>query len=237
MMSSRDPSRASVGPFPVFTGASIDFLKWVAVALMVVDHINKFVLNESVSSMFALGRLAMPLFAFVLGYNLARPGTLENGGYRRVATRLVVFGLLSVGPHALMNKLVWGWWPANIMFTLAIAVGVAWMIDKGGPLPIIGACLLFVFGGALVEFWWPAIATCLFTWAYFRSPSRVFVAGFVISLASLYLVNGNFWAMLTLPVVVAAQAWRWPLPRMKWFFYAFYPLHFLLIWALLAFKG
>ena len=45
-----------------FSTASIDALKWLAVSLMVVDHINKFVFKESVPSMFALGRVGEPLF-------------------------------------------------------------------------------------------------------------------------------------------------------------------------------
>ena len=219
-------------PF-IFREQSILALKWLAVVLMVVDHINKFVLQESMPVTFALGRTAMPLFVFVLGYNLARPGALQAGAYKRVLLRLVAFGALSVVPHALMNTLIGGWWPLNIMFTLAVSVLVAWLLEKGGPLPVIGACLVFVFGGALVEFWWPAIAACLFVWAFFKNPSVVYIVGFAASLLALYFVNGNFWALMALPVILAARAWRWPLPRMKWFFYAFYPLHFLLIWGYL----
>lgn len=219
------------------SAASVDALKWLAVVLMVIDHINKFVFKEAVPSMFALGRVAMPLFVFVLGYNLARAGALQAGAFKRVFFRLVVFGALSMVPHALMNTLVGGWWPVNIMFTLAVSVLVAWLLEKGGPVCVIGACLVFVFGGALVEFWWPAIAACLFVWAYFKTPSVVYIVGFATSLGALYFVNGNFWALMVLPVILAARFWRWPLPRMKWFFYAFYPLHFLLIWTYMLLAG
>ena len=222
------------GVFPThFSAASLDALKWLAVLLMVIDHINKFVFAEAVPVMFALGRVAMPLFAFVLGCRLAQPESLKNGIYQRVFVRLVVFGVLALVPHTVLNKLLWGWWPVNILFTLAVSVLVAWLLDKGGPTQVIGACLLFLFGGALVEFWWPALAICLSVWAYFRTPSLVYVAGFVVSLLALYLINGNFWALLALPLIAAARVWRWPLPRMKWFFYAFYPLHFMAIWVYL----
>jgi TraX protein len=234
-------SAAAPGKPLIFTlemsAASIDALKWLAVALMVIDHINKFVFKDAVPSLFALGRVAMPLFVFVLGYNLARPGALQAGVYGRVLIRLLAFGALSVVPHALMNPLVWGWWPANILFTLAVAVLVIWLLDRGGPVPVIGAGLAFVFGGALVEFWWPAVAACVFVWAYFKTSVAGYAAGFVASLLALYVVNGNFWALLALPLILAAHAWRWPLPRMKWFFYGFYPLHFALIWAYLRLAG
>ena len=226
--------KTAQGAFPAhFSAASLDALKWLAVLLMVIDHINKFVLVDAVPFMFALGRVAMPLFAFVLGYRLTQSESLQNGVYQRVFVRLIAFGVLAIAPHAVLNQLVGGWWPVNILFTLAVAVLVAWLLDKGGPMQVIGACLVFLFGGAMVEFWWPAIAIFLFVWAYFRTPSFIYAAGFLVSLLALYFVNGNFWAMMALPVIVVARAWRWPLPRMKWFFYAFYPLHFLLIWAFL----
>jgi hypothetical protein len=59
------------------------------------------------------------------------------------------------------------------------------------------------------------------------------VAGFVLSLLALYLVSGNFWAFAVLPVLAAARSWPVELPRARWFFYAFYPLHFWAFWAYL----
>jgi TraX protein len=228
--------KATIQPFSM-SEPSLDAIKWLAIALMVVDHINKFVFKETVPSMFALGRVAMPLFVFVLGYNLARPCGLQTGVYGRVLIRLLIFGVIAVIPHALMNVLVWGWWPVNIMFTLSVAVLAAWLLDRGDPASVIGACIVFLLGGALVEFWWPALGACLFVWAYFRKPSMLFLVGFVLSLSALYFVNGNFWALGALPVIAAARTWRWPLPRLKWFFYAFYPAHFVVIWAYLRVTG
>lgn len=210
--------------------ASIDALKWLAIVLMVVDHVNKYVFKETIPSMYALGRVAMPLFMFVLGYNLARPGVLLGGVHKRLLARLLVFGAIATPPFIALNTLSWNWWPVNIMFAMAAAVLVAWLIERGDRLSVICACLIFIWGGALVEFWWPAVALCLFSWAYFRKPSPVFFVGFVVSLLFLYLVNGNFWALGALPAIAAAHSWRWPLPRLKWFFYAFYPAHLAILW-------
>ncbi len=46
---------------------------------------NKYLFDGSHPWMYALGRISMPLFAFVLGYNLARPGALASGSYSRTA--------------------------------------------------------------------------------------------------------------------------------------------------------
>ena len=68
----RGPLRPSLRPLVLSSGA-VEILKWTAAALMVGDHINKYLLHGSEPLLFDAGRLAMPLFAIVLGYNLARP--------------------------------------------------------------------------------------------------------------------------------------------------------------------
>ena len=96
-----------------FSEASLSAAKWLALILMVIDHSNKYLFDGSQPWMYALGRISMPLFAFVLGYNLARPGTLASGGYRRLALRLAAFGLLATVPFIAINKLPAGWWPST----------------------------------------------------------------------------------------------------------------------------
>jgi TraX protein len=192
---------------------------------MLVDHVNKYLFGASHHEMYAAGRICMPLFVFVLGFNLARPGALERGRYQRVAKRLLVYGLLASIPFVLIQKLAGGWWPLNILFTLLVAVVVAWLLDLGGRWPTIAA--------VLVEYWWPAIAACLFVWAYFRRPAWIYLVGFVASIGSLYLINGNHWALVSLPIIFLAQYWRISIPRLSRFFYVFYPLHLAIIWSFL----
>jgi hypothetical protein len=224
-------SRASGRLAPlVFSQASLSAAKWLALVLMFVDHSNKYLFDGSVAWMYALGRISMPLFAFVLGYNLARPGMLASGGYRRLATRLVLFGLLATAPFIALNKLPSGW-PLNMMFTLLVAVLAAWLFDKGGSRATIVGCLVLIWGGALGEYWWPAVGLCLCVWAYQRQPSRGLVFGFLACLVLLWFVNGNLWALAALPVLAALQRW-WTvkLPRAQWVFYGLYPLHLWLFW-------
>lgn len=45
--------------------------------------------------MYELGRIAMPLFGFVLAYNLARSDSLQKGMHVRAMQRLFIFGLLA----------------------------------------------------------------------------------------------------------------------------------------------
>jgi len=214
----------------VISEAALSAAKWIALVLMVVDHSNKYLFGSSVAWMYALGRISMPLFAVVLGYNLARPGMLAGGGYRRVAVRLVGFGLLATAPFIALNKLPLGW-PLNMLFTLLVAVLAAWLFDKGGSVSPIVGWLVLIWGGALVEYWWPAVGLCLCLWAYQRQPSRGLVLGFLACLGLLWFVNGNHWALVAVPVLMALQRW-WTvkLPRAQWMFYLLYPLHLWLLW-------
>lgn len=220
-----------------FSEASLSAAKWLALVLMVIDHSNKYLFDGAVPWMFALGRVSMPLFAFVLGYNLARPGMLASGGYRRLALRLAAFGLLATVPFIVLNKLPTGW-PLNMMFTLLVAVLSAWLFDMRRPGATIAACLVLAWGGALGEYWWPAIGLTLCVWAYQREPSRALIAGFFSCLVLLWFVNGNLWALAVLPVLYALRRWwRMVLPRAQWVFYAFYPLHLVAFWLFLSMKG
>jgi TraX protein len=217
-------------PRLVFSDSALSAAKWLALVLMVVDHTNKYVFDSSQAWMFALGRLSMPLFAFVLGYNLARPGMLESGGFRRVAFRLALFGLVATLPFVVINKLPGGWWPLNMMFTLLVGVLTVWLIEIKKTWATVLACLVTIWGGGLVEYWWPAIGVMLSVWAYRRGPSKALIVGFVVSLAALYFVNGNSWALAVVPVLGLLQRWTMPLPRVSWLFYAVYPLHLAVFW-------
>lgn len=247
MNRSRSKTAASLAASPAaarplaplaFSEASLSAAKWLALVLMVIDHTNHYLFGGAVQWMYAMGRVSMPLFAFVLGYNLARPGMLASGGYRRLALRLAVFGLLSMAPFIALNKqLLGGWWPLNMMFTLLIAVLTAWLIDLHRPWSSIAAWLVLAWGGTLGEYWWPAIGLCLCVWAYQRQPSRALVAGFLACLVLLWSANSNLWALAAVPVLFALQWWTVVLPRAQWVFYAFYPLHLALLWMILAAKG
>lgn len=208
---------------------SLEALKWLAVTLMTVDHVNKYLFNETSAVAFAVGRMAMPLFAFVLAYNLARPGALEHGLYQRIALRLIAFGLLATPAFLTLGGLLWTAYPLNIMFTLLTATAVMYLIDSGSKFAAL-AC--FVVCGALVEFWWPAVGLCLAVWLYARSPGGRSLALGIACCASLWFINGNLWALASLPVVLAAMRLDLAVPRGRWIFYAYYPIHLTALWLI-----
>jgi hypothetical protein len=61
---------------------------------MTGDHVNKYLFNGTLPFLFETGRLALPLFIFILAHNLARHGIFEINAYLRIMTCLQIFGLL-----------------------------------------------------------------------------------------------------------------------------------------------
>jgi hypothetical protein len=192
---------------------------------MAGDHVNKYLLDEASPALYALGRMVMPLFGFVLMAHLARPGALEGGVHLRVMQRLAIFALLATPAFV---HLVGGW-PLNILTTLFLATLVVWLLERGGRAQRCAALIAFLIGGALVEFWWPALLCCLGGWAFLRGPSKFRLLLWALATASLALINGNFAALAALPLIWGASRVDLPIPRLRWVFYAFYPAHLSLI--------
>lgn len=206
----------------------IELLKWVGLILMTGDHINKYLFNATLPVLFEAGRLCLPIFMFVLAYNVARPGAYEAGVYKRTAIRLFIFGALASAPFIYLGGLYRGWWPLNVLFTLLTFVLTAFLIEKGGIYRAYAA-LVFVAGGSMVEYWWPAVAFGLFCWCYIKTPSWWALAGALAACALLSKINGNHWALLALPLIIITINLDIKVNRSRWVFYYYYPVHLCLI--------
>jgi hypothetical protein len=210
---------------------SLEALKWLALLLMLGDHVNKYLLHDSVPALFDAGRVVMPIFAIVLAYNLARPGTLASGVYPRVLTRLTVTAAVASVPFIALGGLGWGWWPLNVMAALSLVTAGLRLFDLGGTARVASGVALLIVGGLLVEFWWAILAIAVAAWLYARRPRWSALGLAALGFAGLHLVNRNEWALAALPLIALAGLVDLRVPRARWAFYAFYPLHLAAIWA------
>lgn len=227
-------------PLQVSSGA-LEALKWLAVGAMVIDHVNKYLLHGSVPAMFSIGRLALPIFAFVLGHHLARADADAGAMRLRLMGRLAAAAAVATLPYVALGGLGWGWWPANILttFLLATAVMHGWSIAH--PLARVGTVVLFAAGGALVEFWWPGVACVLASAGFVRRPGPASLALLAAVLACLpmpawFLAGGgvslDMSALAGLPLVALVRMANPRVPRLRWVFYAIYPAHLAILWLL-----
>lgn len=208
---------------------TIEGIKWLGLVLMIADHVNKYLYNEQLPGIFECGRIVMPLFAFTLAYNLARPRSLESGLYGRVMLRTFLYGLAATPFFIGLGGLVSGWWPLNIMFMLFVATVTVKLIEQGRTIP---ATIVLLLGGAFVEFWWFAIFFFIAAWQYCKKPSKAWLMIWLISAVPLYLINRNMWALAAMPLILAAPFIDFKIPRIRHIFYVFYPAHMAVLFAI-----
>lgn len=217
-------------PAPIrIADGTLEALKWLALALMLLDHVNTFLYDRTLPGAYQAGRWVAPVFAFVLAYNLARPGALARGVHGRVMRRLLLYGLLATPPFM---TLVGNWWPLNILFLLLAGTLVIYGLDRGGAGGLTLAGTALIAGGLLAEYFYPGVAMIVTAWAWCREPNRRHFAAWVLAVASLWLLNYNFWALTAVPTVLLATRIDLRLPRVRWVFYAFYPAHLAVLWWL-----
>jgi hypothetical protein len=229
------PVRAGAPPAPpslTLADGTVEALKWLALALMTGDHVNKYLFNGTLPALFEIGRLALPTFVCVLAYNLARPGAIQSGVYTRTMKRLALAGVLASVPFIALGGLYARWWPLNVMFTLLVITGVLYLLERRSAAGLIGAGALFLVGGSTVEYWWPAIALAVAVWSYSKRPTCSAAALAVLACAALWFVNGNLWALSALPLLIASSRVNVTMPRLRWVFYAYYPLHLAALWLI-----
>lgn len=212
-------------PKLVMANGTLEALKWLALIMMTGDHINKYLFNDTLPYLYEAGRLAMPLFVFVLAYNLARPGAFDRGVYQRVMSRLLIFGALATFPFLALGGLMWEWWPLNILFALWVVTAGLYLIERNTVMSYVAAVGLMLVGGGLVEFWWPALVMGGAAWSYCKRPSWVALIFYVVALTAFWFVSGNLWALAAFPVICLASRMEIRIPRMPWAFYMYYPAH------------
>ena len=215
---------------------AVEAMKWLGLILMTADHAKKYGLMPAIPGVYEAGRVAFPLFGIVLAYNLARAKSHDHAVYVRVLTRLLAYGAIASIPFIALGGLGFGWWPLNSMGTLAVSVGVMYLIESRPPFWKTKAATVFLLGGAMVEFWWPGVALCVGAWLYIKQPTWRALLLWVAGTAGLTVINGNWWACASFVVLAAVVCGvTIEIPRASRWFYLYYPAH-LAVFLLLGFR-
>lgn len=205
-------------------------LKVTAFALMLLDHVDGVFYGGALGLHATVGRAVFPLFATLLAFNLSRLDAAHM--LEAVAPRMLAFGLLAVPAYVYL----YGAFPLNIMFTLAAAVMVCAMLQRGDTMHALAVLAIF---GFFVDYRWFGLAAVVVPWILFRFDRPNWPAWFwaPTAVAGILLpINGSAWALLAVPVIALALRVDGNAPRFKWAFYAAYPLHFLAL-AVIRYAG
>lgn len=197
---------------------------------MTIDHANRFLCFPLNYPAYCVGRLAMPLFSFVFAYNLARTTFRFPRHYYQSFRRLIFFGLLATPAYDYMLQLG-NYLPLNILFTFFMSAAILFFIQKRG-LYLLAAVIVFIFGGVLVEYAWGGILLSIGFWSFYKGKNILAIVLVAISFYILHLINGNNWALLSLVVLFLVRYVPLKVPRLRYFFWIYYPLHLTILWAI-----
>lgn len=194
------------------TSSARELLKWLAVILMTGDHVAKVIYGGYVPGLSEAGRVAFPLFALVMAYNLAQPGVDLGKSVRRLA----LWGVIAQPVHAL----TFGYWlPLNILLTFALSALVIYAVDRRESSVVVMAAGVLPL---VVDYQWAGVGFVLLAWLGFRTGRPLLT---LAAFAPLCVFNGNLWSLAAIPVAVGLSHMAWPLPRGRWAFYGYYVAH------------
>jgi hypothetical protein len=212
---------------------SVEVIKWLAATAMLCDHLNHYLFNYAFPHAFNVGRAALPLFAVTFAYGLAQ-GNVKNDN--RCLWRLLAAALISSCFYIpLMGSfLTYHLFPLNILFAFIAALLIIQAIEgRQYRLATVMFCLL----GLMVEFWHPALLMMVSLYFLFKTQRGRWFWLFTLAMAfwGICAINGNLWALVSIPVVFLVSVLKLTMMRVKYFLYVFYPLHLALIWLYVNF--
>lgn len=199
-----------------------DFLKLTGALAMTFDHIA-FVFFPHLLAMRLVGRLALPVFSAGVA-----KGYQYTSNLRAYFLRLIILAIISQIPYYLL----FGWIDLNIVFTLALSLGLIYSLEKKkyflAPLIILAPILLEIdygiYGVAMAGFF------------YFFRQSKVLL---LIFLSVLTLIFSWFEMNPIQPFAILGFYFVLYFPKNlikiklpKYFFYWFYPGHLAVLYLI-----
>lgn len=218
-------------------------LKLIAVITMVIDHIGLCFFPEHEWIRY-IGRISFPLFAFLL-----TEGFIHTSNKTKYALRLGAFALIAEIPYDLcVYGKAFDFGHQNIFFELLCGFAVMACIEKASQKPVFFALLpvLFlassylnlsygIYGIALIAMFYilrdkpaeRAVSAAAVT-VFFNGAAAL---GFEFLGGSISILSVNFTQMYAAAATVPLLFYNGEKGRysFKWFFYAFYPAHLIVL--------
>ncbi|TCT16751.1 TraX protein [Natranaerovirga pectinivora] len=215
-------------------------LKWIAIISMLVDHMGA-VLFPQVIVFRAIGRLAFPIFAFLI-----TEGFIHTQNINKYIMRLGVFALVSEIPF---NLAFYGRWfylgHQNIFVTLFLGLLAITLYEKYRVVDkqkADGYLFLMLFGAFIINSDYSIFGVLMiFVFYIFKKDFKKIVIWNVIIVLSMVLPNWaanafilNPWLILQLGALVSLYIIHLyngkKGKQIKYLFYMFYPVHLIFLY-------
>lgn len=218
-------------------------IKMIAILSMLIDHIAVTLVSnhELYVIMRGIGRIAFPMFAFLLV-----EGYCHTSDVKRYLKRLVLFALISEIPYDLaFYHTIWYPKHQNVFITLALGLVTLYLIDrekqecekkKQDPTRRIWLVITIVAVAAqfsMCDYQFGGVLTILMFY-YWRGQK-------VKQLLGLLLIHGLMWGPGIQVCAVSAMIFLWFYngqkgKSMKYFFYVFYPAHLTILYLIQCYR-
>lgn len=213
----------------------IEIIKYLAIISMIIDHAGLILFDDNLI-MRAYGRFALIGFSFLLAYNY-RYHTHDKFKYQM---RLLTWGIISQVPYSLALGLDAG---LNIMFLLYLGLNainlIENLLDKTESkkeilfnildvFTLSGLILLSYFTGYFI------FGVLLIIFFYYSFENKAAIPFLFISAALLNGLN-EIYALIGVAsvfIIYYLQTTIYIQRINKYYFYAFYPLHLLILWLI-----
>lgn len=218
---------------------SVFVLKMIAIVTMLIDHIGAtFFLNSEIYyPMRLIGRIAFPIFAFLIV-----EGYFHTRNVRNYIIRLLIFAFISEIPFDLcFQHTVFAFGSQNIFFNLALGLltihGITLVSkrfqpnDLKGALLTAGIIIASIFIATIGKFDYQAYGIVyMIAFYYLRGKKLGLALGFLFVNIFLFGSQIQVYAVLAILFILCYNGEKGK--SLKYFFYAFYPVHLLILFLL-----
>lgn len=217
-------------------------LKIIALISMFFDH-SGYVIFNGFSNFNYIGRLAFPIFAFLI-----TEGYTHTKNFKKYCIRLFIWALISEAPFMLFKiKYVDANSPfsLNVLFTLLLGLFTIWSYDKNktiGSFVLILSC--YIAEMCKCDYGAFGIIT-IFIFYVFKDKKMLMNISFILLVLTRYIykITIFFNTELFFPYFLLCLSTMFSLTfinlynkkegkKIKYLFYAFYPLHFLILYLI-----
>ncbi len=246
------PTNSPLIKFP-FGGLTSNMLRTIAVVLMLSDHIWATVMSFG-NWMTYIGRMAFPIFAFQIA-----EGFVHTSNFKKYALRLLGFAVITEIPFNLFYSSRWfNPYHQNVLFTLLLGLLAISVIDKArkkltvktvalSVLWLLLICVASVLG--FVDYGFTGMITVVMFYLL-----RDFPFAWLAQLVAMVLINIVFFEGQVVPVEIFGKMFEIPTQGyavfalipiwlyggrkgrsskiMQYGFYAFYPVHMLILYLI-----
>jgi hypothetical protein len=210
-------------------------IKLFAIILMVIDHIGLFFFPQ-VFLFRVIGRLSFPLFAWLIAN-----GAHHTHNIRSYIMRVFAFALLSQIPFLLANRLINpSFSMLNVLFTLGLGLTAIFVMQqtKNKSVWVFGTAVAAGLGHAInVDYGFFGVLSVVAFYLFFQNLPLMLLSQSIIFLSPFFFMMGyktNFLEPLALfSLLIIVWYNKREGPKVKYLFYIFYPLQYVIIYLLL----